>query len=127
VAGTHAAALVLPAPGDWTITIHGWRPLVLPPVKAVAVGGAPPAPLAAAEKGARLFVSKGCATCHTSGVAPALVPNKHSSPHLARILEDPSILPPKPEGARMPNLGLEAEEIASLVAMLNPAAVTARR
>jgi mono/diheme cytochrome c family protein len=130
--GKYIATLTLPQPGQWTITIHsgfGNSRLTLAPLAVVAPGttAATPAP---AERGARLFVAKGCVTCHLhrsvpgSGeaeVGPELtgVGQRLAADYLRRFLADPSIKPPAPgRSFGMPNLGLKEAEIAALTAFL---------
>jgi cytochrome c oxidase subunit 2 len=96
----------------------------------LAAKAAPPG--APAAEGEALFTAKGCAGCHTiQGVAQGTVgPNlTHlmsrsvfagamfdlNAENLSRWLHDPPGVKP---GAKMPNLGLSADEIAKLVAYL---------
>src|SRR5439155_16151598 len=70
VAGTYRAAVTLPRAGEWTITVHsgfGDGATTLMPLSAVASTAAAPRPLAAPDRGLRLFVAKGCVTCHVHG------------------------------------------------------------
>jgi mono/diheme cytochrome c family protein len=89
----------------------------------VAPGATPPATLAAAERGRRLFVAKGCVTCHVhaeaSGgaslaVGPELTGKRFAAEYLARFLANPAI-----KTDRMPDLGLKPAEIAALSAFIN--------
>jgi hypothetical protein len=124
--GRYEATLSLPRAGEWTISVHGWGRIDLLPV--VAWQGRPPAPLSEAERGRRLFVAKGCATCHTGSIAPQIVPNKYHADFLARVLADPAGTLPAVRGfVRMPNLELREQEIASLVAFINAGTITASR
>ena len=130
-AGHYRAAITLPAPGDWTITIHsgfGKSRVTLLPIAAVAPGAAP-VTLTAAERGRRLFVAKGCVSCHLhrgvegSGmqeVGPELTERPLAPDYLARYLADPSISKSnRSRGAgAMPDLDLDQNEIAALVAFL---------
>jgi cytochrome c551/c552 len=138
--GQYAASLILPEPGPWTITIDSGfvesrlRLLPITAVQTVAPGDGTPS----AERGRRLFVAKGCVTCHQSdiqsgnaslNVGPVLVPQKYQADFLARVLADPAAtLPPSqaPVGS-MPNLALRPREIASLVAFINTPVAAARR
>lgn len=130
-AGRYRATLTLPEPGDWTITIHsgfGNSKVTLLPIPALAPGAAPAA-LTASEQGQRLFVAKGCVSCHlhravtgsgTSEVGPELTERPLAPDYLARYLADPSISPTnraRGDGA-MPNLGLDQAEIGALVTFL---------
>src|SRR3989475_6518234 len=61
------ATLTLPQARQWSITIHsgfGNSRVTLLPVTAIDSGAAPPPPLAESERGRRLFVAKGCVSCH---------------------------------------------------------------
>jgi len=129
--GRYAATLTLPHAGAWTITIYsGFGPsnLTLMPVPAVNAGHTAPE-LAAADRGQRLFVAKGCLTCHlhdevpTSGavkVGPDLSGRRFAADYLRRFLADPSIATTRGSGGEeMPNLNLAPREIAALAAFLN--------
>lgn len=130
-AGRYRATFTLPEPGDWTLTIHsglGKSRLTLLPIAAEAPGVAPAA-LSDRERGQRLFVAKGCVTCHlhravagsgTYEVGPELTERPLAPDYLARYLADPSISPSnrgRGDGA-MPDLDLDQAEIAALVAFL---------
>jgi cytochrome c551/c552 len=133
--GLYEATVVLPKAGDWTLTVNAGYRLTLLPIKAIE-SGSNHAALTAAERGRRLFVAKGCVTCHQNSLAtgnpavnvgPALVADKYQPEFLARMLADPKAnIPPRPESpVRMPDLGLQQQEIASLVAFINAGARTA--
>jgi mono/diheme cytochrome c family protein len=138
--GQYSASLTLDRPGDWTIGVRsgfGTSRLTLLPLAVVAPGEHPVAP-SPVERGRLLFVGKGCVTCHRNDlrtdttqayVGPDLVPGKYQAEYLARALANPAIIAPRPDSAfRMPNLGLSAAEIESLVAYLNsPVSTTAVR
>jgi mono/diheme cytochrome c family protein len=130
-AGRYRATLTVPEPGDWTLTVHsgfGKSRLTLVPIAAVAPGAAP-AVLSDRERGQRLFVAKGCVTCHlhravagsgTFAVGPELTERPLAPDYLARYLADPSISPTnraRGDGA-MPDLDLDQAEIGALVAFL---------
>ena len=139
--GHYVARLTLPRSGDWTITIHsgfGDSKVGLLPLRAAASGSrALPAP-SDAERGQRLFVAKGCVTCHfhagsgvageawTAAVGPELTDRRFPADYLARFLADPSIKPPT-TAARMPDLDLAPREIAALVAFINAERRVTRR
>lgn len=130
--GHYASTLVLPRAGEWSITIHsgfGASRIKLLPVRAVDPGAAAPVVRRLAERGERLFVAKGCVTCHTHGavagkgyqsldVGPDLTPKRYEPGYLKRFLTDPSIqrTPGRPE---MPALGLTSAELSALVAFIN--------
>jgi mono/diheme cytochrome c family protein len=130
--GHYAATLALPAAGEWSITIHsgfGSSRLSLLPMRAVASRSSAPS-MTPDERGLRLFVAKGCVTCHvhdavtmehqTVAVGPALTGRRFPPEYLARFLADPSIGPAARTSATpMPNLGLAPREIAALVAFVN--------
>jgi mono/diheme cytochrome c family protein len=129
--GHYVATLALPEPGDWALTIQsgfgGQGTLSLLPLE-VLEPSARPAAEASSTRGHRLFVAKGCATCHriegrsspTGGPhGPPLVPRKFQADYLARILQEPAVLPPMKYPFRMPALGLNPREIDALVAFIN--------
>lgn len=130
--GSYVATLTIPEPGRWSLTIQsgfgGHGTLALQPLNVID-GTALPAPLVPSERGHHLFVAKGCATCHRiagkpvdgpGGVGPELVPGKFQANYLASILANPGLLADSPRSPfRMPNLGLERDEIQALVAFLN--------
>ena len=130
--GQYTARLVLPQAGQWTITIHsgfGNSRVTLLPMQVIEPSAQAPPPLAAADRGRRLFVAKGCATCHlhrdVSGsgvvaVGPELTGGgggrRLPAEYVQRVLADPSSATPN---SRMPNLNLKQPEIAALIAFLN--------
>lgn len=131
-AGHYSATLVLPESGDWTVTVYsgfGNSNLTLPPL-AVVEPGTIAQPLAESERGQRLFVAKGCVTCHlhravegsgqvVSGPELTERGTALTAEYLVRFLADPAIKPPTPgSDVRMPNLGLAPGEIAALTAFL---------
>ena len=102
----------------------------------LAPGAPVPAPLADAERGRRLFVAKGCVTCHlhravnetSIAVGPELTGRRFAPEYLARFLADPAAVIPPPSGAfGMPNLRLKPAEIAALTAFLNTVGQEASR
>jgi mono/diheme cytochrome c family protein len=131
--GRYVATFTFPRPADWVITIDsrfgaGSR-LTLLPIPVVTDGSHAANPETAAARGLRLFVAKGCVTCHQNtlggntslGVAAALVPGKHPDGLLASILLKPeAVLAGRSQqvGA-MPNLALKGDEVTALVAYLN--------
>jgi len=126
--GQYAARLVLPQAGEWTITIHsGFGPsrVTLVPLTVIDAGAQAPAALPAADQGLRLFVAKGCLTCHlhrdvkgsgTVAVGPELTNRRLAPEYLQRFLADPSMIG---SANRMPNLNLKQAEIAALIAFLD--------
>lgn len=129
--GSYRATLTLPHSGAWSITINSGfmnSSVSLVPLAAVEAGRAAPA-MAAAERGRRLFVAKGCLTCHVhpeipgSGVikvGPDLTGRRFTGDYLQRFLADPNIATTRgPNGFEMPNLDLAPREIAALAAFIN--------
>jgi mono/diheme cytochrome c family protein len=128
--GQYTARLVLPQPGDWTLTIHsgfGNSRVKLLPMKVIEPGVAAPAALPAADRGRRLFVAKGCVSCHLhrdvegSGVVavgPELTGRRYAAEYLQLFLANPAIKP-RSGNAEMPNLNLKPGEIAALIAFIN--------
>jgi hypothetical protein len=120
--GHYAATLTLSRAGTWTLDIesgfHGstGRAILI----ATEPGATVPA-LSRGERGRRLFVSKGCARCHLESwsTAPRLNAKGYEPGYLTRFLTSP----PKARGDewRMPDLGLTADEVASLLAFINAA------
>jgi mono/diheme cytochrome c family protein len=133
--GRYAATLNLSRPGDWTVTINsgfGGRSTTLLPLQAIAQDAAPPRALSEVERGRRLFLAKGCFTCHVNtevtrapslSIGPELTGRRYPADILARFLAHPESVQltqlPRTSPFRMPNLGLKDQEVASLVAMIN--------
>ena len=130
-AGQYVGTVVLDQ-GDWTITVQsgfGKSRLVLLPIAVLSPTAERPRPLADAERGRRLFVAKGCATCHVHrdasagdfavAVGPELTDRRYAADYLARFLADPTIAGTSSEEQVMPNLDLDRAEIEALVAFIN--------
>jgi hypothetical protein len=123
--GGYGTKIVLPTAGEWTITIKsgfGNSDLTLLPLTVVAEGSGLTRTITDADRGGQLFTSKGCVTCHVQyEIGPKLDGKRFDATYISRFLADPTIAPPpaKPNGMRMPNLGLQQREIASLVTYLN--------
>jgi cytochrome c2 len=129
--GYYTATLQVPSAGSWTVTIKsGFGPsnVTLLPIAAVSSAGRTPVILAESERGHRLFVAKGCLSCHTharvadSGkynVGPNLTNRGLDRAYLAKFLADPSVKTSWTSDARMPDLDLNDGEIAALIAFLN--------
>jgi len=129
-AGHYTAQFALPSAGDWAITIRSGfmrSEVTLLPLE-VGPKGTAGRVMASAERGKRLFVAKGCLTCHVhqevqgSGavpVGPDLSGKRFAPQYLAMFLADPSIKPPGAKGERMPKLDLRAPEIAALTSFIN--------
>ncbi|MGH7539157.1 MAG: c-type cytochrome [Gemmatimonadales bacterium] len=130
--GRYSATLTLPQAGEWTFTIHsgfGKGKLTLLPLVALQSGRTAPA-LAEVDRGQRLFVAKGCVTCHvhpqversgTVEVGPDLTGRRYPPDYLKRFLTDPvSIVRPARSGPfQMPNLNLKPTEVAALATFIN--------
>jgi hypothetical protein len=124
--GEYTAALTLPEPGEWTITIvSGFNDttLTLPALRVIAPGGAAPLAFSPATRGVRLFSTKGCVGCHRHvEVNPEhitdakldLTGKRFPQEYLGKFLADPSIKSPA-----MPNPELKGDEITALTAFIN--------
>jgi mono/diheme cytochrome c family protein len=129
--GRYSSTLTLSDTGQWRLTINsgfGSSHVDLEPIAVIGAGKSAPA-TAAGERGRRLFVAKGCVTCHLHGdvagsgvvpVGPELSALRLSADFLQKFLADPSILPPAQQAnGGMPNLDLKPVEITALVAFLS--------
>jgi mono/diheme cytochrome c family protein len=126
--GRYSASLVVPKGGDWTVTINSGfmnNRSTLAPIPAIAAGATPPV---VADRGKRLFIAKGCVTCHVHGevtgsgfvsVGPNLTPKRYQAEYLARFLADPSIARTPGKNEIMPQLELKPVEIAAIAAFIN--------
>jgi hypothetical protein len=129
--GYYTATLTPSKTGNWTITIKsgfGNSNVTLMPIAAVGSAGRTPVVLSEAERGQRLFVAKGCVTCHVhnsvagSGqvqVGPNVTNRGLDKNYLAKFLDDPAVKTSWTTDARMPDLDLNSREIAALVTFLN--------
>lgn len=129
-AGHYSAALTLPHAGDWTVDIlSGFggqlnsSQIIL---HAIERRHASPA-LSEAERGRRLFVAKGCITCHAHAAVAgrstwaglALTGKRYPAEYLKQFLARPPQSEPfEPPRWQMPDLQLQGKEIAALVAFL---------
>ena len=122
-AGRYTASLILPSAGDWSVTIQsgfGKSDVTLLPLPVVDHGGSLTRAVTDTDRGERLFVAKGCVTCHVQiGVGPKLDGKKFDVGYISGFLAKPPTTPREPGKATMPNLGLQPREIASLVSYLN--------
>jgi hypothetical protein len=133
-AGRYISTIPVPAGDALDLRISaGWHEanLALMPVAIVPKGGTPPV-LAAAEWGRRLFVAKGCGTCHLNGdvpeftslanrsfkVGPELTGRRLDAAYVRQRITDPMSLPALTRWDRMPRLGLSASETDALVALI---------
>jgi hypothetical protein len=139
----YRGVITFPSKGAWQVTINsgfGRTKAVLVPWEVVDsttkvrgtvedhLGRLGVAPHTEAERGRRMFVAKGCVTCHVhsdvsiAGEAKDFGPNltgKQFPPaYLSRFLTDPSIKP-STDGKRMPNPGLREKDIGPLIAFIN--------
>jgi hypothetical protein len=121
--GQYVASIAVPQAGTWTFTIHsgfGSSEATLLPLEAVDAGRRSVPVLSQPEQGRRLFVAKGCATCHSGGVVgPDLAAMRLPPDFLKRFLANPAILAAASNPFPMPNLNLKSGEIDALVAYLN--------
>jgi mono/diheme cytochrome c family protein len=119
--GRYVAPLTLAAAGEWTITIHSGyndNSNTLPAMPVINAGAAPPAAWTDMQRGERLFVAKGCVTCHVQIQAgPKLGEKKYDAEWLGGFLKKPVQL--TSTDMRMPDLGLKEPEIAALVSYIN--------
>lgn len=123
-AGQYVASIAVPQAGPWTFTIHSGfhsSEATLLPLEAVAPGSRSLPVLSETEQGRRLFVAKGCATCHLGGVVgPDLAGMRLPPEFLKRFLANPAVLASASNRSfRMPNLNLKSGEIDALIAYLN--------
>jgi mono/diheme cytochrome c family protein len=139
--GRYVASLTLPAAGQWTITINssfGASRVKLLPVTVVERGKRPSTTLAESERGRRLFVAKGCVTCHVHDavieqggfageIGPNLTERRFPAEYLAQFLANPSMVAPRRGSMGMPNLDLKQPEIVALTAFINGGEVHAQR
>lgn len=129
-AGYYTATLNVAQSGEWSADIQsgfGKSHLELMPITALDAGARRTVSFSQPERGQRLFVAKGCVTCHENArvagsgiykVGPALTDKRFEPNYLRKFLADPSIKPPTAQ-ERMPDLNLSDAEIAALVAFLN--------
>jgi mono/diheme cytochrome c family protein len=120
--GRYVARITLPAAGEWSITLRsgfGASDVTLLPLTVVQPGASLTTPLADADRGRRLFVAKGCVTCHEQlAIGPRLEAKRFDVAYISGFLANPPTTPSKGTSP-MPKLGLQQREIASLVAFLN--------
>jgi len=121
--GLYAASITLPSAGEWSITIRSGfanSNVTLVALTAAERGGSLTRPLGDADRGRRLFVAKGCVTCHEQiDVGPHLAGRRFDVAYISGFIAAPPSTPSRPGGSLMPNLGLQQREIASIVAYLN--------
>ena len=131
--GRYAATLTFPRAAEWVITIDtgfGMNSrLTLLPLPVLADAKHAATAQTPVGRGLRLFVAKGCGTCHQNslgsqntslGFAPALIAGKHQDGMLASILLKPeAVLTRRQTTEAMPNLNLQPHEVTALVAFIN--------
>jgi len=129
--GYYSATFTLPHSGDWTVDIHSGFSAGTTSSRRItiqAIGPTGQVPLVSeTERGRRLFVGKGCVTCHVhrsveSGlvpVGPDLTARRYQTAYLQRFLAHPTQTETAKFGSEMPDLDLRESEIASLTAFLN--------
>jgi hypothetical protein len=122
-AGHYTASLTFPSAGDWSVTIRsgfGSSDVTLLPLPVVDHGSSLTRAVTDTDRGERLFVAKGCVTCHVQiAVGPRLDGKKFDVGYISGFLAKPPTTPREPNKSTMPNLGLQPREIASLVSYLN--------
>ena len=120
--GQYESTLTLPHAGEWTITIHSGfmnSGVTLLPLRVIEPGGKAVV-LTDADRGQRLFLAKGCVTCHGQiAVGPDLTNREFPVEYVKQLLADPKATFGSRRGATdMPNLNLSQQEIASLAAFV---------
>ena len=130
-AGRYQATLTLPSAGEWRIAIrHGFlnERRQLPPLTVVAEGSPAGPSLSDVERGERMFVTKGCITCHQEiAVGPSLAGRRYDEAWLVNWLTSPTRTASLPRDRDpMPNLGLQPREVAALAAYVNGGRLSAR-
>ena len=121
-AGQYLSTITLPTPGTWTLTIKSGfmnSGVTLLPIQVIEPGGRAVV-LSDQERGHRLFVAKGCITCHGEiAVGPDLKDRQFPVEYVKQLLADPKATFGNRRGATdMPNLNLSAPEIASIAAYI---------
>lgn len=139
--GHYLAEVVFPRAGTWNWSVSAFGPeQSLPPLTVLPAGtvlaepgeegeedGVSSDPEALVERGAALYVAKGCVACHQHAAVsvqayasinrgPDLTEFAVSADYLARWLDNPAAVRP---GTVMPALGLDEQEIEALIAFLN--------
>ena len=121
--GRYTARITLPDTGNWSITVRsGFGPsdVTLMPLTAVRVGGRLTTTVSETDRGRRLFIAKGCVTCHEQiDVGPRLDGKRFDVAYISRFLANPPDTASRRGQSPMPNLGLQPTEIAALVGYLN--------
>ena len=129
--GQFVSTITLPSAGAWTITINSGfmnSGVTLLPIPAIEAGARAVA-LSDADRGHRLFLAKGCITCHGQiAVGPDLASKQFPAEYVKQLLADPKGTFGNRRGAQeMPNLNLKPLEIAALAAYVGSAKQSAAR
>jgi len=137
-AGHYTATIRIPETDRITLSVrsgfggNGWGDLTLMSIPVIRAGTARPT-IADSERGHRLFVAKGCGTCHVNGdvpefaamnrgfgAAPELTGRRLEAGYVRQRLTNPSSLPKLGDyPARMPDLALSEGEVKALVAFIS--------
>lgn len=145
-AGHYVATLRVPDTDRLNLSIrsgfsgNGWGDLSLMSIPVVRPGKALPT-VAESERGHRLFVAKGCGTCHVNGdvpefatmnrvvaAGPELTGRRLEAAYVRQRLTNPSSLPKLGDSpVRMPDLALSEGEVNALVAFISGGSERAAR
>ena len=137
--GYYAATLTFPQADKWALEIisgFGGQFESLRVELSVLDDSRAPRVLSASERGQRLFLSKGCITCHahdavhgrSTSAGPALTRKRYEPGHLRRLLSAPPREEPfEPPNWQMPDLGLRDVESEALMAFLNAGVSSSER
>lgn len=127
--GYYTATVTAPATGNWNLKIRSgfgtYSDVKLMPIPAFT-SNARPVALSASDRGQRLFVAKGCVSCHMNARtpdsgqkgwesnSPDLTNRPMPTEYLQQFLANPAI-----KTKVMPNLELKPDEITALIAFIN--------
>jgi mono/diheme cytochrome c family protein len=129
--GMYKSQVTIPASGEWNVQIFngfGRGSGTSFTIKARGSLDATPSPMLPYDRGKQLYVTKGCAGCHSheltkdiqaANIGPDLSEPKYANAYLARFLANPAIKTDWKGQWRMPNLSLKPDEIRALIAFLN--------
>jgi hypothetical protein len=135
--GEYRFDLTFTQPGDWTVSIDSGflfqlikevpseepkvpqAGYVSIPLKVIPESAVAPV-ISGKERGGKLFLVKGCAGCHSTGIGPDLSKKDLAVDRVRRVLADPAktFKYKELEYGQMPNLDLKIEEIAALTEFL---------
>ena len=130
-AGYYSATVTFPEADNWkVVVISGFSGQLDRLQVEIAVLDDPRAApaLSAVERGQRLFVAKGCITCHahaaidgrSTAAGPRLTHTRYDPDRLRQLLiAPPRREPVEPPNWQMPDLGLREAEVDALIAFLN--------